>query len=106
MVDLAFNLGGIPKELSSFTAGSLDWHPSAAVFSGAGISENGAPFNYRANWESAGRWGVEVLTKEHKLILRPMEKLQIQTCAQLKSKMKLSRFTVKWPITNKKLKCL
>ena len=78
VVDLAFNLGGIPKELSSFTAGSLDWHPSAAVFSGAGISENGAPFNYRANWESAGRWGVEVLTKEHKLILRPMEKLQIQ----------------------------
>ena len=78
VVDLAFNLGGIPKELTSFTGGSLDWHPSASVFSGAGISENGAIFNYYANWESAGRWGVEILTKEHKLILRPMEKLQIQ----------------------------
>ena len=78
VVDLAFNLGGLPKELSSFTAGGLDWHPSASVFSGAGKSENGALFSYAANWESAGRWGVEVLTKEHKLILRPMEKLQIQ----------------------------
>ena len=78
VVDLAFNIGGIPKEFSSFTNGSLDWHPSASVFCGAGISENGALFNYTANWESAGRWGVEILTKNNKLILRPMEKLQIQ----------------------------
>jgi predicted dehydrogenase len=78
VVDLAFNIGGIPKEFSSFTEGSLDWHPSAAIFSGAGLSEKRAMFNYNANWESAGRWGVEVLTKKNKLILRPMEKLQIQ----------------------------
>ena len=78
VVDLAFNLGGLPKELSYYTSGGLDWHPSASVFCGAGISDSGALFNYTANWESAGRWGVEVLTKEHKLILRPMEKLQIQ----------------------------
>jgi len=78
VVDLAFNIGGIPKEFSSFTNGSLDWHPSASVFCGAGISENGALFNYTANWERAGRWGVEILTKNNKLILRPMEKLQIQ----------------------------
>jgi len=78
VVDLAFNIGGLPKEISSFTHGSLDWHPSASLFCGAGISENGALFNYSANWESAGRWGVEILTKEHKLILRPIEKLKIQ----------------------------
>jgi len=78
VVDLAFNIGGLPKEIVSFTSGSLSWHPSGSVFCGAGISENGALFNYAANWESAGRWGIEILTKNHKLILRPMEKLQIQ----------------------------
>ena len=78
VVDLAFYLGGKPKEINCFASGSLSWHPSASNFSGAGISERGALFNYQANWESAGRWSVEVLTKEHRLIFRPMEKLQIQ----------------------------
>lgn len=78
VVDLAFFLGGTPKEICSFTAGNLDWHSSASNFSGAGITENGALFNYHANWESAGRWSVEILTKEHRLIFRPMEKLQVQ----------------------------
>ena len=78
VVDLAFYLGGQPKEICTFTAGSLDWHPAASIFSGAGISVNGALFSYQANWESAGRWSVEMLTKKRRLILRPMEKLQIQ----------------------------
>ena len=78
VVDLAFYLGGQPKEICTFTAGSLDWHPAASIFSGAGISVNGALFSYQANWESAGRWGVEILTKRNRLIFRPMEKLQIQ----------------------------
>lgn len=78
VVDLAFYLGGKPKEICSFTSGSLEWHPASSVFSGAGKSDKNAPFSYHADWESAGRWSVEVLTKEHKLILRPMEKLQIQ----------------------------
>jgi len=78
VVDLAFFLGGKPKELATFTSGSLDWHTSASNFSGAGIARNGALFNYQANWESAGRWSVEVLTKENRLIFRPMEKLHIQ----------------------------
>jgi len=78
VVDLAFFLGGKPKEICSFTNGNLDWHPTSSVFSGAGKSDENALFSYYANWESAGRWSVEILTKEHKLILRPMEKLQIQ----------------------------
>lgn len=86
VVDLAFFLGGKPQEICSFTNGSLEWHPSASNFSGAGVSNTGALFNYQANWESAGRWSVEILTKEHRLILRPMEKLQVQkkgTVAQM-----------------------
>ena len=78
VVDLAFFLGGKPREICSFSSGGLDWHASSSIFSGAGVSEKDALFSYQANWESAGRWSVEVLTKEHKLILRPMEKLQIQ----------------------------
>jgi predicted dehydrogenase len=78
VVDLAFYLGGKPTQLCAFTAGSLDWHPAAAVFCGAGVSASGALFSYQANWESPGRWSVEVLTKNHRLILCPLEKLQIQ----------------------------
>jgi len=78
VVDMAFYLGGKPKEIKSFSNGGVSWHPSASNFAGAGVSETGALFNYHANWESAGRWSVEILTKEHRLIFRPMEKLQIQ----------------------------
>ncbi len=83
VIDLAFFLGGKPKEISCFVAGGLIWHPSGSIFSGAGISENGALFSYQANWEAPGRWGVEVLTKKHRLIFRPMEKLQIQNIGEI-----------------------
>ncbi|MFA0471730.1 Gfo/Idh/MocA family oxidoreductase [Vibrio sp. 10N.222.51.E8] len=78
VADLAFYLGGKPKKLASFVAGGLDWHSSGSVFSGAGVSESGALFNYGSNWESAGRWSVEVLTAYNRYVLRPMEQLQVQ----------------------------
>lgn len=78
VVDLAFYLGGKPKEMCSFTSGSLSWHPSASNFAGSGISDKNALFNYQANWESPGRWSVEIFTKENRLIFRPIEKLQVQ----------------------------
>ncbi len=84
VVDLAFYLGGIPRELSTYTSGGLSWHPSASIFSGAGVCETGALFSYQANWESAGRWGVEILTKNHRLIFKPLEKLQIQKKGSVK----------------------
>ena len=78
VTDLAFFLGGLPKEMSAYKGGSIDWHPSASVFAGAGISESNALFSYHANWEAPGRWSVEILTKKHRLIFRPMEQLHIQ----------------------------
>lgn len=78
VVDLAFFLGGKPREISSYTNGKLTWHPSASDFTGAGITEEGVPFSYSAYWASAGRWSVEVLTKENRYIFRPMEKLHVQ----------------------------
>ncbi len=78
VIDLAFFLGGKPRTMSCYKAGSLDWHPSGSIYAGAGISETGALFSYQANWEAPGRWGVEFLTKRHRLIFRPLEKLQVQ----------------------------
>jgi predicted dehydrogenase len=77
IVDMAFYLGGEPKELHTCTAGGNDWHPTATVFAGAGVTHSGALFSYQANWDAPGRWGVEVLTRKHRYIFRPVEKLQI-----------------------------
>ena len=82
VVDLAFFLGGIPTEISSFTSGHLDWHPVKA-FAGAGKCANDAVFSYHANWDAPGRWWVEILTNKHRLVFRPMEKLQIQKIASV-----------------------
>lgn len=78
VVDMAFFLAGVPKKLISFTAGSLPWHSKAAVFNGAGITTKGVLFSYHANWKGPGRWSVELVTKNHKLFFRPLEKLQVQ----------------------------
>ena len=78
VVDLAFYLGGTPEHITCHAAGRMDWHPSASVFSGAGVTDTGALFSYHANWAAPGRWGVEVLTTKHRLILRPLEELQVQ----------------------------
>lgn len=83
VVDTAFFLGGRPKEMSSYVAGSLNWHPAAARYSGAGITDKNIVFSYHANWAAPGRWGVELLTTQHRLFLRPMEVLQIQKLASV-----------------------
>lgn len=82
-IDTSFYLIGKPDKICCFYSGSIDWHPASSVFSGAGVSSNGTLFSYHANWEAPGRWSVEVMTKKHKLILRPMEKLQIQLIGSL-----------------------
>ena len=77
VIDLAFHLGGTPVDLHAFTSGALDWHPSSAVFAGAGRTDRDVLFSYQANWDAPGRWGVEVLTANLRLIFRPMESLQV-----------------------------
>jgi predicted dehydrogenase len=77
VIDLAFYLGGTPTDWRAYTGGALDWHPTAASFAGAGRTDRGVLFSYQANWGAPGRWGVEVLTADARLIFRPMESLQI-----------------------------
>lgn len=77
VIDLAFFLGGIPKQISSYTSGELSWH-TPAIFAGAGVTDKNALFSYQANWNAPGRWAVELLTDNHRLYLKPMEVLNIQ----------------------------
>ena len=78
VVDLAFFIAGYPKEWHCFSAsGNIAWHEKTN-FSGAGITENNVLFSYLSNWESAGRWGIELLTDKRKIILRPMEEVAVQ----------------------------
>ena len=78
VIDLAFHCIGLPAEgqWQGWHGGGLDWHPTAARFHGAGVSERGIPFAYQADWEAPGRWGVELLTRHNRYLLRPMEALQ------------------------------
>lgn len=78
VMDLAFHLGGHPAQLSHQVAGSLPWHPGGSRFAGSGVSQHGALFTYCANWTSGGRWAVELMTRESRLILKPLEQLQVQ----------------------------
>ena len=77
VIDLAFYLGGKPEKINCYTAGKLSWHDKA-IFSGAGKTSAEVLFSYQANWNAPGRWGVEILTNKSRLILKPMEELQIQ----------------------------
>ena len=84
VADLAFYLGGKPSVLHCNISGGVNWHKCSSIFSGSGKTETNALFSYQANWEAPGRWGVEILTKKHRLYLRPMEKLQIQNIGSVK----------------------
>ena len=84
VVDLAFYLAGVPIDWRSYSKqGKLTWH-NKTNFVGAGITQNGVLFNYMSNWESAGRWGIELLTGKRRIYLRPMEKIQIQNKGSIK----------------------
>lgn len=85
VVDLAYYLIGFPEIMSSYSAGQkmFAWNEGPARFVGSGVSKNGVLFSYHANWTSAGRWGVEVLTKEARYYLRPLEKLSRQATGTL-----------------------
>lgn len=78
VVDLAFFLGGTPSELTSQVGGTLSWHPPGATFTGCGRTTGGAFFSYHADWTAPGRWGVEILTPKLRLVMQPMEELQMQ----------------------------
>ncbi len=78
VIDLAFFLGGKPLDWQPYSkSGSLNWHEKTN-FTGAGITEKEVLFSYISNWESAGRWSVELLTAKRRIYLKPIEGISIQ----------------------------
>jgi predicted dehydrogenase len=77
VIDLAFHLCGRPESWAYETTGSLPWHSRGADFRGTGETDSGARFSYFADWRGPGRWGLEIILPDERLILRPMEKLAI-----------------------------
>jgi predicted dehydrogenase len=77
VISMVFDLIGMPKEITTYQSGYLDWHPSGSIFVGAGISKTNIPFSYHADWNSNGRWGIEVMTTEHSYKLAPLEEIYI-----------------------------
>lgn len=84
VIDLAFHLIGMPADWRCWYAGSIDWHPASARFAGSGISEKGVMFSYLSDWQAPGRWGLEIMTRKRRLILRPMEQLQVTKLGSVK----------------------
>ena len=78
VIDMAFHLAGWPKFLKAAVSGGLSWHPAGSRFVGHGETKTGALFSYHADWDAPGGWGVEVLTRKHRLIFQPLETLQVQ----------------------------
>lgn len=78
VIDLAFFLGGKPSDIACFYDKKADWTNDYICYTGAGVSKNGALFDYCANWNAPGRWNLEFMTNKHRLIFRPVESLKIQ----------------------------
>lgn len=76
VIDLAFSIAGEPLDWNCWTSGSLDWHPTASRFCGGGMTDKGVMFSYLSDWQAPGRWGLELMTRKSRLILRPMETLK------------------------------
>ena len=77
VIDLAFFIGGFPRDISTNVYRKLDWHSSGSIFIGNGLTKNNIPFSYHSNWESPGRWNIELMTQNYRLIFSPIEKLKI-----------------------------
>jgi len=87
VMDMAFYLaGGKIAKICPVIKGQneIDWHRNGCVFGGVGTTDLSQVFTYSANWDAPGRWGIELNTKNHRLIFRPLEKLQIQDKGSVK----------------------
>ncbi len=83
VLDLAFHFLGPVRQMDARISGAglVAWHPAASVFTGSAQAESGALMSWHANWAAPGRWGLEVMTAERRLILQPLEQLRIQSHA-------------------------
>ena len=80
VIDTAFFPVGLPdlkKSNFQHKNENLEWHKSTSIFFGSGLTEKGIPFVYHANWNCPGRWSFEWMTRSHRFIFSPLEKLKV-----------------------------
>lgn len=80
VIDLFMFFCGKPTDYKCYVKSDplLEWHKTGCIYAGAGITDKDVLFSYHADWNAPGRWGLELLTTEHRIIFRPMEQLKIQ----------------------------
>ncbi|MGE0615700.1 MAG: Gfo/Idh/MocA family oxidoreductase [Bacteriovoracia bacterium] len=54
----------------------LDWHPASSNFVGSGKCGT-TPVSYSTSWLCPGRWSIEIMTKQGRYKLSPIERLQV-----------------------------
>ena len=67
-----------PKKINCYQNNHLSWHKAGSIFVGSGISNMNIPFSYHSDWNSAGRWGIDIMTRKNSYRLMPLE--QISRC--------------------------
>ncbi len=78
VIDAFFYLCGYPDEIFPLSSGTISWYECGSVYCGSGKTKKGVLFSYHSNWQGPGRWGIELVTDNHRICLRPMEALHIQ----------------------------
>ena len=79
VISMVTDLINMPKKITAYQSGHSDWHPSGSIFVGSGISKSNIPFSYHSDWNSNGRWGIEVMTAKNSYRLIPLEELYVST---------------------------
>ena len=77
LISAFFDVLGAPERLESFVDGAeaIAWHPTGARFYGAGRTATGLPFAYDADWQSGGRYAIEIFTAAGCYALKPLHQL-------------------------------
>jgi hypothetical protein len=83
VIDLAFYLAGVPKEIQCITKGNLDWSKNPSIYIGSGTTIKGVPFTYNSNWNAPGRWSIELTTSDHRFKLAPLEELKVMRIGEI-----------------------
>ena len=77
VISMTMKIIGMPKIINCYRYGNLSWHSNGAIFIGNGVSKKNIPFSYHSNWNSSGRWLIEIKTKKYSYRLSPLESLYL-----------------------------
>lgn len=81
VIDLVFYLFNYDLDFTRFTNtrhGSLPWHPSGQFFFSS-YSDSKCIISFNGAWNGVGGWSIKASTTSSDLVLKPLEKLTINT---------------------------